>query len=931
MRRMSTIARVACGGFRGVLEEAARVVEDRSRRGPLALAATLILVPTAAAAHLARRRIEDALLERSRPAALMPRVTTPQALAEARVARLVDPLLREALLDRAFEKVQASGLEPPFTVRASLAARVLELHDEIRLRGGELEAFIENALEELDAPDDEGALRLTQQTRFLANALREYGARLEELDLVDGPTARARIGELASRFETVLILGDETLTPLELASFESRESSDVRLLVAEGGPDDPPRLLAPTGTSELSFVARDREEALRDVARLMKHLASLERLPPLERIAVVVPTPLPYLYLAKKVFHEAGIPFELQDSFPLAREPVVAALDLALDLVEHDASRESALALLRSPFFRFVDVGPDEVAAFDGWTMRRREAGSLRRWRELLERRRRPPLQPSLPGLLGGSPERATRALEAVVAAAELLAPLSAPESVADKIARLQAFATRFGLSIEETYANPEVEPERERANRASRALQDILERLSDASRQVGDPLVDFQSFRERLRRAVGAHTFALRAGRGGVAIVDSRSAALGAFDLVILLGLNEGEWPQRSERNIFYPQRLLHPFGWPTDRELLAAERRRFRHLLGLATKRIALFRHQLEDEVPTVPTPFLEDVETWLEERRAEPERLALELGTLVVSRPEALRRGLPGFEAPSPARSRPGVVESPPRVSEPISPTSFELFLRCPFKYFSRYLLGVEEEEMIDESLSPLERGRILHEILHEAFEAWDGLSERPRPVTAEDYDEALALFRRKALTKLRGAPRRIELTRLFGNDAEPGAIPWLLRRELARGAPARRLVEYGFEAPLKLERGPSGESPWYVRIKGRVDRADVDADGFLHVLDYKSGRAPATETTLQVPLYAMALAQELGVAVREAAYLSFRDHKTTSRADFDDTIERLRRAYAAIAAGDFAPRPYREPLCASCGFVGLCRKQIEEETA
>jgi ATP-dependent helicase/nuclease subunit B len=406
-----------------------------------------------------------------------------------------------------------------------------------------------------------------------------------------------------------------------------------------------------------------------------------------------------------------------------------------------------------------------------------------------------------------------------------------------------------------------------------------------------------------------------------------------GSFDLVVLVGLNEGEWPARSDRNIFFPHWLLRDFGWPSDRELLARERRRFTGLLGLSSKHVALFRHQLEDETPTVASPFLDDTRAYFAERgrapeQETPETIDARLHEIVVSRAEALRRGLVARPEGVVVRRRAGEVGGPLTVPEPLSPTALELYLRCPFKYFSQYLLGLEEEEEVDETLTPLEHGRILHELLKEGFDEWDRGREAPRPVEPESYEEALALFRRVGLSKIPPEHRGIEMERLFGGAGEIGAIPWLLRSEMSRGRPRRRLVEQAFQSALRVERGPRGESPWYVRIKGRVDRADVDDEGYLHVIDYKSGRAPAQAVTLQVPLYAMCLATELSTPVREATYLSFRDRKATSRADFDKATELLVRSFGAIQDGRFAPRPYRVHLCNSCGFVGVCRKEIVE---
>ena len=944
---------VLCRGFRGVTSFVAQSLRKLLERDPFAPARSLVLLPTAAATHLFRRELEDALLSR-RSAAVLPTMATSAsllALLTERVSttlRLVDPLLREALLESAFAKVQEEGVVPPFGLRGGLARRVLDLYDEILARspleggGRGLDGFFARALEELEAPDDEGAMKLAAQTRFLRASIEGYRTALSGLGLLDAPAARLALAAEDFPFERAFVLGSETLAVADL-DLLSKAPALAELLVvlpspaselpeplarrftmvmAKDGLDSPPRLLTAGREGELAFVVRDREEAFTDVARLLKTLEDDGRLPPLHRIGVVVPRPLPYLYLAKKVFAEAGVPYQLQDSFPLATEPYVAAVDLVLELVATGSHRDSALALLRSPFFAFDGVSEVEVAAFDELTLRFREPGGVDRFRALLSRLSRPPLQPSLPGVEGhDATARAIPALAAIVSGSEALAPLTELGSLTAKIDCLRRFLRSYGrpIPVEDSGLNS--------LRRAKAAFDSILERLEEAARRVSGLPRDFAYFREKLRRAIEQHTFAVRSGETGVQIVDGRSAPFGGFDLVVLMGLNEEEWPERSERNIFYPQWLLREFGFPSDRDLLAGERQRFLGLLDLAGKHVVLFRHQLEDEIPAVPSPFLEDARSWVSEREVTEVPLGIALAEIVVTRSDGLRRGLLSSESGAEPR-RPGHVEGPLTVSEPISPTAFELYLRCPFKYYSRYLLGIEEEEEVDEQLSPLERGRILHEVLQEAFAEWDRGRSSPRAIDPESYDEAVILFRRVALASLPPEHRAIEMERLFGGAGEPGAIPWLLRREMGQGPLRERLVEHAFSSALRLEEGPRGEKPWYVRIQGRIDRADVDLKGLLHVYDYKSGRAPGEAVALQVPLYAMCLSSERGLSVKEAAYLSFRDRKAISRGDFDKAGALLTKTYGAIREGRFAPAPYQEHLCASCGYAMVCRKEIVE---
>jgi RecB family exonuclease len=514
-------------------------------------------------------------------------------------------------------------------------------------------------------------------------------------------------------------------------------------------------------------------------------------------------------------------------------------------------------------------------------------------------------------------------ALDALVAIGKRLAPLGTPDSsMTDKIQALSGFIEAYGRPL------PAIEAAA-RHQRSRGALLSIMERLTDAARLVGDPAIRYPEFREKLHRAIESHTFSMHTGSGGVQVVDARSAGYGSFELVILVGLNEGEWPSRSERNIFYPQWMLKDFGWPTDVDSLAYERAAFVELARLATGSVVAFRHQLEDEIPTVPSPFLEEIEAATGDKRETVSAEAMD--GLLVSHSEALRSGILNKSKRLPRRRRPGLLSQPVYDPEPISATAFEMYLRCPFKHYARYVLGLEEEEDLDEGLTPMERGRILHDILQSGFERWDAREAGPRPIVADNYEEAVRLFRSVAEEKLPRSRRATEMEWLFGGAGERGSIEWLLRLEMNRGKLRRRLVEHAFQNRYRLAKGPKGETPWLVQIKGRADRVDVDSDGRLHVFDYKSGRAPESKITVQVPLYALCLSQDFRTSTAEAAYLSLRDKRAVARQDTARAEELVRETYRGMTEGAFPPRPYQDHLCNTCGYLGLCRKEIEQAQA
>jgi RecB family exonuclease len=147
-------------------------------------------------------------------------------------------------------------------------------------------------------------------------------------------------------------------------------------------------------------------------------------------------------------------------------------------------------------------------------------------------------------------------------------------------------------------------------------------------------------------------------------------------------------------------------------------------------------------------------------------------------------------------------------------------------------------------------------------------------------------------------------------------------------MAKPTLRRRLVEYAFQNHFQFPEGPEGERPWFVRIKGRADRVDVYDDGSVHVLDYKSGRPPDVKVSLQVPLYSACLQQQLTAPRVEGSYLSLRERKVVPRQDPEGVAALLKETYRNITQGRLEPRPYQDFLCNTCGYVGVCRKEIEE---
>jgi putative RecB family exonuclease len=119
---------------------------------------------------------------------------------------------------------------------------------------------------------------------------------------------------------------------------------------------------------------------------------------------------------------------------------------------------------------------------------------------------------------------------------------------------------------------------------------------------------------------------------------------------------------------------------------------------------------------------------------------------------------------------------------------------------------------------------------------------------------------------------------------------------------------------------------------MRLRGIIDRLDVDADGGLIVVDYKTGRAPSERfergSMGGVQTYALLCESLLGRAPAEVRLLYLRQPIAISSVPSEQTIRGQRRravaVWSAIAracdAEDF--RPHVGPLCNHCHFKTSC---------
>ena len=484
--------------------------------------------------------------------------------------------------------------------------------------------------------------------------------------------------------------------------------------------------------------------------------------------------------------------------------------------------------------------------------------------------------------------------------------------------------------------------PERERLLRTRTALLTLLEGLARAYRAHGDLAWSADDLAATVRRWIEAQTFAPRTGDAGVHMVDAAAARFGIYDDVHLVGLVDGEWPAVARRNLFYPPVLLQPLGWPSDAARVSAARAAFLDLLRLARQRTTVSAFQLEEDSLTGPSVLLDDLATSsLQPLTRADDRTPIFATEALLARPivegvlsaaagDWLRLRLARTDAADAAFHGTALPHAP----RTHSVGAIELYTQCPFKYFARQVLRLEEETDQEEGLTPRERGIFIHEIFEAFFDRWG--REGGGAITTGDLPRARALLEEVMTPRLAALDRAdaaLERTRLLGSPVAPGLADLVLRMEAERAVPVLgRRLEEPFDALFELE-GHGGART--LPIRGVVDRIDLLADGTLRVIDYKSSLPPAA---MQLAMYAVTAAQRLRGhlgrqwTVGEAAYIIFNGSRVKSigrnaegRAQvLNEAQARFIAAADGIQAGSFPPRPVQPHLCTSCAYAGVCRK-------
>ena len=686
--------------------------------------------------------------------------------------------------------------------------------------------------------------------------------------------------------------------------------------------DRPPQ--KPLDLSQRVVVAglTNREQEVRFIAGQIRALN--RQGVPLHRMAVTFSHLEKYVPLLRRIFEDYGIPFNLSTGFEVAKAPLIATFLGLFRLLTENFPMEKTLGLLSSPLVRTpeeFDVGlmreiciKTRITRLNTKNLQRLSDFIERHWFEADEEENLPDAQ---------SAKRQTLLLQ------QLLQPLyDFPQkgTPVELRARFLELLNHYDLVhwYKLNYKHLS-ERQKESSFRAYNRFVKIFERTIWTLQIIyGAQSIDVNRLFDTLQSALERELYNLTEWPDyGVQIMPRLEILAVDFQALFVGGLIDGDFPRSAVKDIFFGDEVRSSMGLVASEELLGQDRFLFYELLDSKAGRVYLTYPKYRDEEALVPSSFLADLKDIAQVNEPsipEDDPLFENRQTLwegfgrnifFSNTGDRLQTAFKQADMlfaliPKPRKTLEDLLHRIQFASLRIMGDQFtrfegnltgnaalikdlqsayqnrvwsvsrlETYGFCPMRYFLQYVLKIRPTEKIEEEITPLERGSLLHKILFRFYSQLreQGVADRPA-----DYRDRLFAIANEEFDRMpyEGLFWELEKLRYFGNEQVRGIFDVFLQQEQERldklqAQPSYFELSFGFSGSFPMDaasrrqpaviRGEQNE----MRLQGRIDRVDLLPDGAAMIIDYKTGRVHTKITDIidgthfQIPLYLYVLPQ------------------------------------------------------------------------
>lgn len=365
----------------------------------------------------------------------------------------------------------------------------------------------------------------------------------------------------------------------------------------------------------------------------------------------------------------------------------------------------------------------------------------------------------------------------------------------------------------------------------AAGSLVEVLDYIGELQ-QVYGYITDFTTLEKIYLRIAQRHQISLigepLSGLQVMGMLETRNLD---FRRVVLLSVGEGILPASRSTSSLVPFQLKHDFGLPTYQEKDSVYAYNFYHLLLRAEEVYLVYSSESEAMGKGEPSRFIRQVEHEL------APRFGIEVRHVVVNNNEP-----PHFATTSSAtgtKDNDVMQRLVELARNGFSPTVFDDYIECPLRYYYTRVLGISNDDALEEDLDASQLGTAIHNVLHDIYAPYDndGQPCSHRQVDVDGLRRALdelPQYMQREFDTLFLHGRATEGRNHYLHSVAEAQLRRVLQKEIALLEQGHTLEIVGLEktlGPIVLDEG--------ICLKGKADRIDC-LDGRLRIIDYKTGR-------------------------------------------------------------------------------------------
>ena len=317
-----------------------------------------------------------------------------------------------------------------------------------------------------------------------------------------------------------------------------------------------------------------------------------------------------------------------------------------------------------------------------------------------------------------------------------------------------------------------------------------------------------------------------------GLQVMGLLETRLLDFDHVIMLSCNEDKLPAGKSQQTFIPFDIRREFDLPTHQERDARAAYHFYRLLHRCKKAWLLYNTEPDEMGGGEKSRFLTQIEHEFAHTNT---TLQSKLMTFPV---------VPDLQQETLIQKTPEVLKAIDALMEKgLSPSALNRFINCPLDFYYKYIIGLRDEEEVEETIEATTLGSFVHQVLEDLYTPFLG-----KVVTVQDVEQMM--------TEAPGRTRQEFLKKFRPRDLDRGknlltlkvAIKFVITFLKTEQQLIRRLEKKGEHLTiLSLEQQLEktiNVGPHAVKLIGLADRIDRAGDE-VRVIDYKTGMVKPAE--------------------------------------------------------------------------------------